>query len=253
MVELEKNTARESLHSSSRLPIIIVMKIWFWIGAEHDGPPPERYCSAHSKARAVDFLRRGAACCARFSVSDQRHPLADTRSLTAVTSPRKYQARRTSTKTFPTPEKRRELPHFSGISNRFWPKNRSYRKQTIKPCLTGAKTHIRHFGFLALFANRFHVSRGRRRIKTERFFRSWTTSTRFWSKSRSCRKQTIRPLLPGATTTRVHSHFSAHLPAVQILDDSAKRIVRVRRSSCWTCAILAGEIATNGLHRTYPE
>ena len=31
------------------------------------------------------------------------------------------------------------------ISNRFWPKNRSYRKQTIKPCLTGSRIDIRRF------------------------------------------------------------------------------------------------------------
>jgi hypothetical protein len=29
------------------------------------------------------------------------------------------------------------------ISNRFWPKNRSYRKQTGKPSLTGARTAVR--------------------------------------------------------------------------------------------------------------
>src|SRR5580704_13206343 len=31
------------------------------------------------------------------------------------------------------------------ISNRFWPKNRSHRKQTIKPRLTGSRSDIRHF------------------------------------------------------------------------------------------------------------
>jgi hypothetical protein len=37
--EFEKSTASESLHSSDLLPIIIVMKIWFRIGAEQERPP----------------------------------------------------------------------------------------------------------------------------------------------------------------------------------------------------------------------
>ena len=37
----------------------------------------------------------------------------------------------------------RSSRRISDISNRFWAKNRTCRKQTIKPCLTGARTHIR--------------------------------------------------------------------------------------------------------------
>jgi hypothetical protein len=29
------------------------------------------------------------------------------------------------------------------ISNRLWPTNRSYRKQTVRPCLTGSRTAIK--------------------------------------------------------------------------------------------------------------
>jgi hypothetical protein len=36
-------------------------------------------------------------------------------------------------------------------SNRFWPKNRSYRKQTIKPCLTGARMHFTETAFSSNF------------------------------------------------------------------------------------------------------
>jgi hypothetical protein len=48
------------------------------------------------------------------------------------------------------------LPAFY-ISTRFWPKSRSYRKQTIKPCLPGARTtfsdlSIQH-SFLPAFAS----------------------------------------------------------------------------------------------------
>jgi hypothetical protein len=36
-------------------------------------------------------------------------------------------------------------------SNRFWPKNKSYTKQTMKPCLTGARTHYRQAAFSGSF------------------------------------------------------------------------------------------------------
>ena len=35
------------------------------------------------------------------------------------------------------------LAKWAPTSNRFWVKNRSYAKQTTKPCLTGTRTHIR--------------------------------------------------------------------------------------------------------------
>src|SRR5580704_4579401 len=35
------------------------------------------------------------------------------------------------------------LAKWAPTSNRFWSTNRCYRKQTIKPCLTGTRTHIR--------------------------------------------------------------------------------------------------------------
>jgi hypothetical protein len=42
-------------------------------------------------------------------------------------------------------------------SNRFWLKNRSDRKQTIKPCLTGARTAFRETGF----SDNFQISAAR--------------------------------------------------------------------------------------------
>jgi hypothetical protein len=36
------------------------------------------------------------------------------------------------------------LAKWAPTSNRFWVKNRSHRKQTTKPCLTGTRTHIRN-------------------------------------------------------------------------------------------------------------
>jgi len=174
------------------------MKIWFRIGlgqgSGQDGlQSPKRYCPAHSMDRFLDparfsgarFLRpftllaprrKGKICeGGRFSGSRRppRCPLAPT------LLPPRHPGLKPGTSLG-------ESGRFSDISNRFWPKNRSYRKQTIKPRLTGARMHIRHFGFLALFDNRFHASNRRTRLKNERGFRGcWRTSTRFCSKSRT--------------------------------------------------------------------
>src|ERR1700732_1968252 len=113
------------------------MKIWSRIGPEQGneqaGPlPPERYRSANPNMR---FLRR-------FTVSIRERG--------RFSGARPLQAHPPSRQTVPTAKKFREIPlsgfltvqrdlrlrsrtrdaHFSGISNRFWPKNRSYRKQT---------------------------------------------------------------------------------------------------------------------------
>jgi hypothetical protein len=45
----------------------------------------------------------------------------------------------------PTQKNEGFLTKWAPTSNRQWPTNRSYRKQTTKPCLTGARTHIREF------------------------------------------------------------------------------------------------------------
>jgi hypothetical protein len=53
----------------------------------------------------------------------------------------------------PPPTLKREPFSQTGCTtfNRFWPKNRSYRKQTIKPCLTGARMHFRETAFSSNF------------------------------------------------------------------------------------------------------
>jgi hypothetical protein len=58
----------------------------------------------------------------------------------------------TSRKT-PPPTLKNEPVSRSGCttSSRFWPKNGCYRKQTIKPCLTGARTHFRQAAFSGNF------------------------------------------------------------------------------------------------------
>jgi hypothetical protein len=50
--------------------------------------------------------------------------------------------------TLRTTKNPREITQLSRISNRFWPKNRSYSKQTTKPCLTGARTAFSDSGYL---------------------------------------------------------------------------------------------------------
>ncbi len=44
---------------------------------------------------------------------------------------------------YPTQKNEAVLAKWAPTSNRQWPTNRSYRKQTTKPFLTGARTHIR--------------------------------------------------------------------------------------------------------------
>jgi hypothetical protein len=50
--------------------------------------------------------------------------------------------------TFPASARPSKSSLPNGFSNRlFWPTNRSYRKQTIKPCLTGSRTAFKTFRF----------------------------------------------------------------------------------------------------------
>ena len=84
-------------------------------------------------------LRRGAACCARCSEADQHLPLASTSPFLAIAYALPYlQHLQLSPQQFG-----QKIPRFSAISNRNWLANRSHRKHTTKPCLTG--TRIAHF------------------------------------------------------------------------------------------------------------
>jgi hypothetical protein len=167
-------TTSKSLPSASELPIIVAMKMWIGIGTEQDGEQsPRQHCSVNpplpwsprgpvtsgtppTNPPAEYFLGRGAACCARFGAADQslrrgtaccarcsaddrHHSSAITRSIPAVASWHRFQPQPTSPRTPPAPEKRVETARHSDISTRFWPKSRSHRKQTIKPCLPGSR------------------------------------------------------------------------------------------------------------------
>src|SRR5271163_1292648 len=116
------------------------MKIWFRIGADQnngqDGPQsPERYRSVDSTVRflapfTVLALTGEGSTCEGSRSSEARRlralPLASTPLL-----PR-HPGLKSGTNLS-------EIRQFPDISNRFWLKNRSYRKQTIKPCLTGSR------------------------------------------------------------------------------------------------------------------
>jgi len=135
------------------------MKIWFKTGGQQDGSSPV-------ENRAGHFRRRGAACCARCSVTAKSHRLAEIRLPSAIPSPPLKQAPPNT----PRKVRARREPHenswlfrtglatsnwlsqgeFGGenglldnISTRFWPKGRSYSKQTTKPFLPGATTAYR--------------------------------------------------------------------------------------------------------------
>lgn len=133
------------------------MKIWFRTSAgqgdgrrnELDGAqsPPDRSAgpvcptsprcpvstrrSPRENAGEGLSLRRGAACCARSSVADARHSLADRHSIPAAHALPCLQ--------LPPQQSASEIPHFVDVSNRNWLANRSHTKQTIKPLLTGAR------------------------------------------------------------------------------------------------------------------
>jgi hypothetical protein len=102
--------------------------------------------------RADHSLRRGAgACalfasrmssrgCARFTVADQRPSLAAARSTPAVLPWLRFLPQPAGQQNAPATKQPSKIVRVPDISNRNWLKNRSYRKQTTKPCLTGART-----------------------------------------------------------------------------------------------------------------
>src|SRR5580700_8614025 len=110
------------------------MKIWIRIGVKQEGLQPPR-CRASVDAK-VQLL----------------HPrqFSGTRLLPAPSA---------SPQTALATRKPRENGRFlqSGCTSSNWhrPENRSYRKQVIKPCLTGARMQFSDFGFLALCTERF--------------------------------------------------------------------------------------------------
>jgi len=247
------------------------MKIWIRIGAERGGPQP---LGCRSSANAeVRFLHPGQTNGVPLS-----HPrrISRGRFLQAgwAVGTRLLAARPNTQNSAPATRKllknERIFAKWAPTSNRFWPKNRCYRKQRTKPCLTGARTHIKDFGFLALFARgpglnfeqrRFSMTRpspaqptSLQRASTtkspgeiERFYQSGcTSSNRNWPTNRSYRRQTIKPC-PTETRTA-----SSDMRSFAILHNR-KAMEDVRQPLRRRVLLLPGETATNGLHRTHPE
>ena len=95
----------------------------------------------------------------------------------------------------------RSSRRISGISNRFWPKNRSYRKQTIKPLLTGSRFAHKLFEICQISTQNLAPDS---LIKTPRFsdFSAFLPgSAQNIENDVTSRKQTTGKFLPGATTT----------------------------------------------------
>jgi hypothetical protein len=136
-----------------QLPIIVMMKIWFRIGVEESGLQSP---AKHSPSKTRLFrpftllaLTRKRSICEGGRINGMRslQPGGCSGMRPSLAPPA----------TFPTAPPTRKLLKIEGLfakwsptSNRFWPKNRSYSKQRIKPSLTGTRTAIRDFGFLAL-------------------------------------------------------------------------------------------------------
>ena len=96
------------------------------------------------------------------------------------------------------------LAKWAPTSNRFWAKNRSYRKQTIKPCLTGTRTHIRVSLNFTKIAQDFAAFESQNTelapwnpLWNLRRYPLWNPQWNpFWKMRRFL--QTDRPLLPGS-------------------------------------------------------
>jgi len=116
------------------------------------------------------------------------------------------------------------LAKWAPTSNRFWPTNRSYRKQIIKPCLTGTRTHIRLSLNFTKIAQDFATFESQSAelprwklwnplwnppSKTMRFLQGdrplLPGSDQNIENDVTQRKQRTQKFLPGATTTYSHS------------------------------------------------
>src|ERR1700722_14565782 len=123
-----------------------------------------------------------------------------------------------------------DLDKWAPTSNRKCSTNRCYRKQTTKPFLTGARTHIRParrgglspnftkiaHDFAAFESQNTELPLWNPLWKTRRFLQSGGTSNRNWTKNRSYRKQAIKPRLTGART---------HVWIVGVFDQFSTKVV----------------------------
>jgi len=90
----------------------------------------------------------------------------------------------------------------SGMSNRFWAKNRTYRKQTIKPPLTGSRFAYKLFEIRQVSAQILAPENLRKTPTFSDFSAFLPGSAQKVENDVTHSKQTAVPFLPGATTTQ---------------------------------------------------
>ncbi len=103
----------------------------------------------------------------------------------------------------------RSSREISGISNRFWAKNRTCRKQTIKPLLTGSRFAYKLFEIRQGFTQNLAPEKLRKTPGFSNFSAFLPGSAKKVESDVTYSKQTTAPFLPGATTT--HSRLAAQL------------------------------------------
>jgi len=97
----------------------------------------------------------------------------------------------------------------SGISNRFWAKNRTYRKQTIKPLLTGSRFAHKLFEIRQVITQNLAPSNLRKTPGFSDFSPFLPGSAQNIENDVTYSKQTTGEFLPGAPTT--HSRLAEQL------------------------------------------
>jgi hypothetical protein len=100
------------------------------------------------KRRVTSRKQTTETCSNRQKIQKRFHPISKSASFSSArdfdtSATRKMQPVATKNEAI--------LAKWAPTSNRNWPANRCYRKQTIKPCLTGARTHIRETAFASNF------------------------------------------------------------------------------------------------------
>jgi hypothetical protein len=93
--------------------------------------------------RCVTYRKQTTETCSNRQKIQKRWPSIS--KSTSLSSTRDFAASTSRNMVHPTQKNEGFLAKWAPTSNRNWVKNRTYRKQTTKPCLTGARTHIREF------------------------------------------------------------------------------------------------------------
>jgi hypothetical protein len=99
--------------------------------------------------------------------------------------------------------------HVLTLSNRFWPKNRSYRKQTINPLLTGSRFACKLFDIRQISTQILAPENLRKMPRLSDFSAFLPGSAKNIENDVTYSKQRTGEFLPGATTaSKAHSKSS---------------------------------------------